>query len=155
MKKYLVGALIFLFTINVEAQWYERKYSVNDINDLNELQLTQALQKAKNNIGLGVALTVIGTGAMIGGIAIINKGRHKDDFFEGFFTAMEGGGIIVLGVIPFAIGVPIWLVNADRKKSIKVALVKFNTTSFLGNNQPTYFGGKQPSTLGLSVKISF
>ena len=155
MKKFIVGALMFLLAINVDAQWYHRQFGVNNINDLTKAQLTMALQKAKNNMGLGVTLTLIGTGVTIGGVAIFNKINSDDNFGEGLTHGFNGTMLTGLGLCTMAIGIPLWAVNANRKNSIKVALVKFDTSSFLQSNKPTYYGYKQPPAFGLSAKINF
>ena len=155
MKKYFVGAIIFLFTINVEAQWYQRKYGVQSIGFLNETQLTKVLQHTKKNINTGQILTGAGICfEIIGGVLVASN-------FCIFCTeeqlARVNGGTVLFagGFITMMVGIPLWAVNGHRKKDIELALVRINAHSYLGNNQPIYFGGKQPSILGLSVKISF
>jgi hypothetical protein len=71
-------------------------------------------------------------------------------------TEMVTGELLFFGGMgAMAVGIPIWAVNTSRRNKIEVALINFNTSSFLQNNKQTYFGFKQPSTFGLSVKINF
>ena len=152
MKKFLVGTLLILLTVNVDAQWYS-KYGVNDINELSETQLNFALQQFDKNYKAGRIVTLVGIGSELFGwsmalIAISTWSSSK--FLEYSFFIL-----VPTGIVTMCVGIPLWSVNANRKKDIELALAKFNTASFLGNNQPTYFGYKQPSAFGLSVKISF
>jgi len=155
MKKLLIGILLILFVINVDAQWYYRKYGVIYFSDLTEMQLKQGLQISKRNIALGISLTTVGVVTIACGTGLMIDANKKKYWDDELAEGLLGAGVIFLGMIPTIVGISIWVVNANRKNSIEVALVKFNTTSFLGNNQSTYFGYKQPTALGVSVKISF
>ena len=156
MKKFLVGTLLILLTVNVDAQWYERKYGVQGIGYLSETQLAQALQQAENNTQLGKIITVAGIGCELIGVAIIASNFCIMGCSSQEIAAANAGGILfAAGFVTMVVGIPIWAVNGGRKKDIELALVRLNDFSYLGNNQSTCFGFKKHSTLGLSVKINF
>ncbi|WP_163710845.1 hypothetical protein [Mangrovibacterium lignilyticum] len=152
---FLAGLLFLLFTGNVQAQWY-KKYGVTEMNELTEVQLSHALHKAKRNTWIGAAITGIGTALIIEGIIDVSKSNKDNNLFEEFANAIGGTTEIVLGVVPFlAVGVPLMVANANRKKNIELALVRLGTTACFGNNPSVKWGSNQSSTLGLSLKINF
>jgi len=160
MKKLLIGILFFLLTINVQAQWYNRRYGVNNINDLSESQLKIALQNAEKSIKTGKTLTYIGIGTtLLGGILVADglssMGDSWESFWNGWGEAAGGMLLMVTGSGLMVVGIPLWAVNKSRTNSIKVTLVKFNTASFTGYNQHACYGLTQPSALGLSLEIPF
>ena len=141
-----------LFTIIVDAQWYQRQYGVNDINELNEEYLKYSLQKAESNVKTGKILTYTGIG--LGTVGLI-LGVHAtsriitDPFssWDAELAEVVTGEILLLGGMgTMAVGIPLWSINASRRNKINVALIKFNSSSYLGF--------KQPSTFGLSITIN-
>jgi hypothetical protein len=161
MKKTLFLSILVVLTISLNGQtpWYYRQYGVNNINDLSEEMLKEALQDAENKVKTGPILTFVGIGTtVVGGIlyahamsfdgTILDELRQIGPGTSGVLLMIAGSGII-------AIGVPFWIIGADRKNSIEVALVKFKPTSFSGYNEPTYLGSTKSEPFGLSLKIYF
>jgi len=148
MKKFIVGILLFIFTLNVQGQWYNRQYSVNRLNDLSETQLKLALQQTTKKINTGKILTGIGVGSeIIGGVLIANN-------FCIFSCSSKENTLVTVGTILFMGGIPTmtygivkWITNASRKNKIEFALTELNTPNFQRN--------LESSTLGLSMKIHF
>ncbi|WP_167617979.1 hypothetical protein [Maribellus sediminis] len=154
MKKLLVFSILILFTFSVQAQWYY-KYGVTNVDELTENQLKIALQQTTKRTHVGATLTFIGAGMVIGGVALFNNATHDNDTGDAIGKGFSGASLYSFGFISMAVGIPIWIVNGNRKSSIELALVKFNTSSYLGNNSSENLGFKQPPNLGLSVKINF
>lgn len=158
MQRTLSFAILILFTLNVQAQWYTQKYGVNDLNELSQAQMEFSLSKTEKNIKTGKILTYTGLGAGMVGMII---GAHAtggilERGIDDTMAEFTAGGMLMLGGITcMVIGIPLWAVNANRRNEIEIALLKFNTTSYLGNNYPTNFKFKQPPNLGLSLKINF
>ena len=156
MRKFFVFTVLIFFILNVQAQWYS-KYGVNDINDLSEEQLQFALQKSEKNLKSGKILTYAGLGASTVGLAIsIHATAHwvTDPLNPNHDEMTAGGLFLMMGLGAMVVGVPLWAVNASRRNKIEIALIKFNTESFLMNNQSAHFRFNQNSILGLSVKIN-
>jgi hypothetical protein len=124
MKKSIIVSFLIFFTLIGNGQVNKKSY----YSELNQDQLNHALQKAKNNITAGVILTVIGLSSVFTGTVLLTEGAVADDLdksvdmiFAGTFIDI-GGGIITL------IGIPVWVIGADKKRRIKIELVKFNPT---------------------------
>lgn len=160
MKKFFVGALFLLLTINIQAQWYNIRYGVSNITDLSESQLKKALQNAEESIKIGKTFTFIGIGStLLGGILVVDGLSSMNDFWESFWNGWgeAGGGTLIMnaGSGMMLLGTPFWIISANRRNSIEVALTKFNSSSFLDYSQHIFGGNAQPSTLGLRLKIFF
>jgi len=67
----------------------------------------------------------------------------------------SGNDVVGLGLIPLVVGIPLLVANANRKTSIKMALAKFNITSYTGNKQSANWGYQPAAAVGLSLTISF
>jgi hypothetical protein len=133
MKRVLVlmSAMLFL-AFSVNAQWYYNSYNVSNINDLNKAQLDLSLTKANQSVKTGQIMTGIGVGVgIIGGIiyasglsGIVNSntiGGINDNLNKG----IAGAYLMYGGIITAGIGIPIWIVGANKRNDIEVALVKF------------------------------
>jgi len=168
MKKLLAGLFFILFALNIQAQWYNKQFGVNDINDLSELQLNLAMQKANKNLKTGKILTFTGLGVGLIGTVVAGHAaaREAGETIAGIFTLSNNSddhktGIVAGELLMFGglgamtVGIPLWAVNSSRRNKIEIALIKFNFSSYLGQYQPTYIGFKQLELIGLGLKIKF
>jgi hypothetical protein len=154
MKKILFVLAFVLFVFNANSQWYQ-KYGVTSINELGEEQLKFSLQNAKTNNNAGKILTFTGLGAVIIGTAIGFHAADNDDIDKAVTGIAAGGLLMVVGIGAIAVGIPFWIVGARQRNQIEVALIRFNHSSYLGNYQPATLSFKQPTTIGLSLKVNF
>ena len=129
MKKLLIS-LIVLSSIISNAQWYT-EYGVTNMNELNEQQLNLALKQSQKTINIGVALTAIGVPLIIIGGVMYLSGLNEiiDQNIEGGLNKSATGSLIMCGGgLSASIGIPIWIVGANRKNIILVHLEKFKTS---------------------------
>ena len=159
MKKMMFAFAFVLFVFNANSQWYQ-KYGATNINELSKEQLNYSMQNAEKKIKTGKTLNFIGISSILIGSILVVKGNNSDvdswdEFGKSISKISYGSLFIVAGSGMMAVGIPFWLVGKDRKNSIEVALVRFNSSSLSGCKKPIYFGYKQPSTFGLSLKINF
>ena len=150
MKKLVVVLFLALFVINVQAQWYSRSFGVDNINDLSQAQLNYALQRAQSNVKIGRILTLSGVGAFTVGtvIAATSLGGFLSTWDTNELdTYVAGSMLMLLGMGSSAVGLPFWIIGANRKKKVEVALLRFNTSAITRYRQPEQFG--------LSLKVNF
>jgi hypothetical protein len=158
MKKIVPVIVLVLFVFNANSQWYQKKYGVTDINELRVEQLNYSLEKAETNIKTGKILTYTGLGFGVIGIIVgthATLGIFNNDIDKTLNEYTAGGMLILGGMGAMAVGIPFWIVGASRRNQIEVALIKFNNLSSLGNFNPATLSIKQPTTIGLSLKIDF
>lgn len=160
MKRIIICALLFIVALNSHAQWFYKSYGVTNINDLSESQLKLALQDAEKKIKTGKTLTFIGIGSTIlGSIIYADAMSSAGDSWDEFWNSMSKGGAGLLiasaGTASMAIGIPFWIVGVNRKNSIEVTLVNFNSSSYLRSKQSAILGYNPQTSIGLSLKINF
>lgn len=159
MKKIFISSLLLLLVTNISAQWYTRTYGVSSINELSKSQLEVALQHAQQKVKMGQTFTFLGIGGIVVGGIIVGTATNNETSWEGFWDSIAQMGLGYLvgiaGAGFTAVGIPIWIISANRKNSIEVALVKFNTSSNLRFNKSTVLANKLiPKTIGVSINIS-
>jgi hypothetical protein len=151
MKLFLAVFILGIFTLNVQAQWYSKSFGVDSITDLNEAQLNYLYQRAESNIKTGKIATFAGAGTFFLGAILAVNGANNWVFNGGNINQLDkvtaGSLLMVAGMGSFAVGVPFWIVGANRKKKIEIVLVQMKYSSFTGY--------PQPQALGLSLKIHF
>jgi hypothetical protein len=132
MKQLLILLLVFS-AIQVNAQWYTRKFGVTDINELDEAQLNIALINSKTTANVGIIMISIGIAAMIGGAVVYNNGEENYEPPPYLWNdkMMYGGLLIGGGALTTVIGIPLLIVGGNRKYLIKGQLAKFNDTSYI------------------------
>jgi hypothetical protein len=140
MKKLVSISLLVSLTVMCNAQENNKpKYS-----DLNQDQLNFALKQASKTVKTGKILAFVGAGAFTTGVILMTSG--VGDIVDGDSNpeAKIGGGYVLFlgGFVSTVIGVPVWIVGANKKNKIELELVKFKT---LGSS----------SINGIGLKIKF
>jgi len=157
MKKILFVLVFVLFVFNANSQWYQ-KYGVTNINDLSEEQLKYSLQKAETNIKTGKILTYTGLGFGIIGIIVgthATLGIFNNELDKTLNEYTAGGALILGGMGAMAVGIPFWIVGTSRRNQVEVALISLKYSSYSGNYQPANLKFRQPTSIGLSLKVNF
>jgi hypothetical protein len=152
MKKLLtISFLVIISFINMNGQWYVKKYGVKDINDLSRDQLAASFEESKWNL-----LTSGGIALMGGGIYLISKygdnsigedatffeqllgerGKKKLGMAAGF--GMLAGGAI--GVIVYA-GRKGKISSVIRSNYPSAGLIKFTPTVILNSSSRSFYPG--------------
>ena len=130
MKKTLFILIAFVLTVSVNAQWYANQYGVTNMNELNKEQLVLSLDQAVKIKKAGVITTVISSIALITGAVMYSKGLNEiyDTYDTG--KATSGLGLMTVGGIGVAVGIPLIISGAQRSNIIRVHLAKFDPLSF-------------------------
>ncbi len=114
MKK-LVLLIIFplLCICSVNAQWYEKKCGVRDIDLATSEEFDCMWDKADKLVHAGMRTCGVGTGiALIGGISMFISSASDGGY------SMIGATGIMFGLATVAAGVPIWAVGGSRKSKL-------------------------------------
>ena len=140
MKKIITICSLVLLTVLCNAQENNKpKYS-----EFNQDQLNLALKQASKTIQTGKILTFVGAGAFTTGVILMTSGLG--DIVDGDSNpeAKLGGGYVLFlgGFVSTIIGVPVWLVGANKKNKIELELVKFNPKGISSIN-------------GIGIKVRF
>jgi len=129
----ITGMLFAVLTVN--AQWYFNQYGVTDMNELNKDQLELAMQQATKlkKAGVGVTigstvLAVVGTAIYIGGLNDITDASTYSGIDDGASRAYSGVGVMTIGYLGMAVGVPMWIAGGTRQNVIKIHLRKYEPT---------------------------
>jgi len=59
------------------------------------------------------------------------------------------------GTAAIITGVAFWTVGSNRRNSIEVSLMNFETSAYFLSRQPATFNFTQPPPVGLTIKINF
>ena len=112
---------------------------------MNQEQLNLALKHSSKTIKTGKILTFIGAGAVIVGVVIVSTIPIKDILKldnKAKTKAVTGEILFMGGCVPTVIGIPVWIVSANKKNKIELELVKFNpkgSASINGTGLKIYF----------------
>ena len=115
--KEAILSVVFIFSIlcSANCQWYYKSCGVSDINNPT-IDEFDCLWKKSNNIAkVGRTTCAVGTAFMIaGGITMIAADPccSSGTMLLGYFAVIGGGAINFVGV-------PIWIVGAERKSKLK------------------------------------
>ena len=125
MKKLILICFPVFFSVIVNAQVNHKP----NLNELNQDQLNFALKKSKNTIKLGKILTFAGLGASSIGIVMLFEAGTKSivEGSDNTTTVTTGAYLMIFGSCTSLIGIPVWIVGANKKHKIELELVKFNT----------------------------
>ena len=101
MKKLILVFTILLSFGIANAQWYQTKYGVTNINELTKEQCDLALEKANSTITLGKVFTFGGAALTMIGI-IVSLGSATEYLFSFEFLQDEpnkrsSGGVLICG----------------------------------------------------------
>ena len=147
MKSFIICLLLAIFTLSIDAQMKSPS---------NQKQLKHNLLKAEKIKNIGLAFTVIGGVASIGGGIMASNGlfRHYPST-PGHITNdtySTIGGVIGLGLV--IVGVPIFCIGVP---TLTVGIIKYHTTK--KNLQISMINIKSPyscnSINGIGLKIRF
>jgi hypothetical protein len=69
VRRTLCVVIFCLISLGISAQWYNTRYGLENLDDLNNLQLTKSYSSAKTHIAVGISLTFVGAGIVVGGLA--------------------------------------------------------------------------------------
>lgn len=124
MKKLFAIWMLIFFTVLVNAQVKNKP----QWNEMNKEELNLALKQSLKTIKTGKILTIVGVGSAAVGMAIaansafdVITGTDQD------VNQVVAGEILFFGgCASFIIGVPVWIVGANKKNKIELELVKFN-----------------------------
>jgi hypothetical protein len=146
MKRTLLLIIFILSFLNaIDAQWYYRSCGVTDINNTTSEEFECLWKKATKNVRVGGIITAIGTSCFFIGFI----GSSEDEFL--------GTSIGIVGLFIDCIGIPIWIIGANRRSKLKknpkyedFILGSLNLSPVIGLNQinnSQYFG--------LSLSLNF
>jgi hypothetical protein len=123
MKKLFSFCFLLFFVVTGNAQVNSKP----KLNELNQDQLNLALTKSKKTTITGIILTLAGLGVTIIGAGIVvdeatkwpgdNYNRNRDN---------TGSAMFIIGGTTMCLGIPLWIVGANKKNKIELELVKFN-----------------------------
>jgi hypothetical protein len=138
MKKLTFSSLFFLLLMpNVNSQWFMNQYGVTNMNELTEPQLNLALEQSIKTIKTGQVLTVIGAIGTIVGTVIYSKGLSEminediSNIDKGLNKVTTGALIMAGGGTFLGVGIPVWVIGANRRNVVKVHLAKFQGQSYI------------------------
>jgi len=115
MKKVLAILLVCFLSSNLlEAQWYTRSCGVADLSGINTEAYECLSKKVSKILWTGKATCIVGTSlALAGGITML-----VSDPCCSSGNYMIGAALVVSGLAIDAIGIPIWIIGANRKQNL-------------------------------------
>ncbi len=132
MKKTMIILITIIFASTVNAQWYSQ-YGVTNMNELNQVQLNMAFDQGVKLQKGGVITTIISSAMLIVGSVMYSNGINNivssttyTQIDNGVSKGTNGALLLYGGGIGLCVGVPIWIVGAQRMNAVKVHLVKFD-----------------------------
>ena len=152
-KVFLIMISIIMLSVSANCQWYNRQYGVSDINQLSQIQLNEALIRAKNGISSGAVISIIIGIGIVSGISIAAASNAPEEVNRAY-----GGVFLAIGSVPLGLaGATTWAINGTRAKSIKEVLKSTEVKLGLVNYQRSIIcSGSQGALLPcLSVTIRF
>ena len=136
-KAVLIFATLILFSVNVNCQWYYKKYGVKDMNQLTQEQLNERLRLNRQLLVLDPVFMVVGTTFIIAGIHFINKANAEEISVEGGFnyprekvlgTAFLFSGIVCdicgLLLLPLSLAEINKIKKVQENREIKLGLIR-------------------------------
>ena len=156
-KTFLILAAIMFFSLNVNCQWYYKKYGVKDLNQLTKEQLPEALKLSKMNTGVSTGCAaILGTPLIIIGGHIIHKAKTAKDV-DTFLNGAWGIYFLSVGIVFEITGLILLPVTLKETRKIRNALrnpeIKIGLTDFPRNKVCN--ASNLIPTPGISVAISF
>ena len=153
MKKVLlVVTTTLLLSISGNCQWYSRKYGVSDLNQLSQIQLNEALIRAKDGMSSGAVISIISGIGIVGGIIRATR----DSPYPGDIWGNITGLLLLAGSIPFEItGLLVRGINRSRAKRIEEVLNKAEIKFGLLNCSIGLAGSSGFTVAGFSVTLRF
>ena len=119
MKEVIVSViLVFSLLCSANCQWYHKLCGVSDISNTTVDEFDCLWKKSNNLTKVGKTTCAVGTAFMIaGGITMIAADPCCSSglLLGGYFTVLGGVAINIVGV-------PIWVVGAERKSKLKESI---------------------------------
>ena len=147
MKTLALGIGIVLIATMVSAQWYVSTYGVTNMNELNREQLDMAMSQSLQLKKTGATITGLSGCVALLGVVLYSSGLNQinstTSYTQGVTTGTNGILLTYTGFLGMAVGIPIWIVGAQRRDAVKVHLVKYES-----------MGYKQPQ-LGIGMVVTF
>jgi len=157
MKKITIILSMLLITTLSYSQYFGTFYQRSDVNvsivdysKMSKAQLDLSLQQAKASISTGKVLTIAGSLTTVIGFVVYSSGLNAitEDSYSNIGSnankAMTGIYVALAGGVLAGIGIPVWIINNNKREQIEVAIVGFKPTSYV-----------QPSGVGVGIKIKF
>jgi len=123
VRKTLCVVIFGLISLGVNAQWYNTRYGVENLDDLNNIQLTESYSIAKASSIVGMSLTIVGAGIVVGSVAYTAGSAMVYVFTLG--TTQEPktrGGLLIAGSVTALVGTAFWISGGSRKRQLKPIL---------------------------------
>lgn len=155
----LILITIVLLSAEGNCQWYNKKYGVKDLSQLTQEQLNHRLKVDKTVLACDPAIFIVGTGSIIAGIHLINKGNSEPINPCGFFKVPRRQGIIFLssGIALDICGlllIPLSLSEMNQiKKALGIQEIKLALVDCFTNDMFNYSNGLPVP--GISLIIGF
>jgi hypothetical protein len=119
VRKTLCVVIFCLISLGISAQWYNTRYGLENLDDLNNLQLTKSYSSAKTHIAVGISLTFVGAGIVVGGLAYTVASSMVYVFTLGTTEEPKtGGGFLIAGTVTALLGIASWTLGVSRKKQL-------------------------------------
>ena len=122
MKKTIILlAAILLISEDCNSQWYQKYFNVNDPSLLSQEQVNMALNKSKENLTIGIGLTIIGSLGIAGGVFLTLKDYPDDKYPEQAEMGKKFTGVLLtlVSIPPEIIGISVIKKNRLRKSEIE------------------------------------
>jgi hypothetical protein len=139
-KAVLLVIFTSLFSNPADAQWYEKKCGVIDINFCSPEEYECLESQIRMTFIQGSASLAVGTPLLIGGNVMVKKANNSNDEEERVTNLVAGILLVSVGGILYSTGIPILMVGVVRKTKL--------------NNSLNYKNYKEGS-LGLSPAIGY
>jgi hypothetical protein len=123
VRKTLCVVIFGLISLGVSAQWYNTRYGVDNLHDLNNIQLTESYSIAKSSSIVGMSITIVGAGIVVGSVAYTVGSSMV--YVITFGTAEEPktrGGLLIAGSVTALVGTAFWISGGSRKKQLRPIL---------------------------------
>lgn len=160
MKKYLIFSFfLFILILNLNGQWYQKQYQINNIRDLTTEQLTESLAKARETTITGAACIVLGGVALLYAKYGYKNGIPEDaTLFEQIMGAQ--GMKIIVGISGIGLlggGIITGIVGLDRTSKIKQVMNDYNIPYATISLNPVMFTYRNSGAVypGLSLTVRF
>jgi len=116
----IIACLILCGCVDsINAQWYTRKYGVENINDLSDEQLRVSYSIARTSAILGGVVT--GTGIVLTISGVVTSANYVWNDFLNYpsgapTTQPDGSGLFISGALLAVGGAVLWISAGSRKK---------------------------------------
>jgi len=128
MKKFVFILCLAFFANTAFSQYSE----------MTEKQLKLSLEQAIKLKNTGTALTIVGGLTFIGSLVLYSSGLSQmvdyntdSEYDAGATKALVGAAGILVGGGLAGVGIPLWIVGANKRDKILIYLAKFDEQSYV------------------------